>query len=165
MINCNFESNSLLDYRDDDSVCGCHLKKKNHYQTGIKRTLNQMLYCVQFKNALLRKKTRPLFFLSSIDLIWPQTTWSGALPAFSTVLQNTREKINTRTAVRSVFVRVNQRHIAEYRQINSPVLIIHADAASKSVDVCFVSLMHNRIGPHQLVGRWLFMLSCINVSV
>lgn len=28
MINCNFESNSLLDYRDDDSVCGCHLKKK-----------------------------------------------------------------------------------------------------------------------------------------
>lgn len=46
MINCNFESNSLLDYRDDDSVCGCHFKKKNHYQTGIKRTLNQMLYCV-----------------------------------------------------------------------------------------------------------------------
>lgn len=28
MINCNFESNSLLDYRDDDSVCGCHFLKK-----------------------------------------------------------------------------------------------------------------------------------------
>lgn len=117
-----------------------------------------MLIVYSLKMLYYEKKPRPLFFLSSIDLIWPQTTWSGALPAFSTVLQNTREKINTRTAVRSVFVRVNQRHIAEYRQINSPVLIIHADAASKSVDVCFVSL--SCITALDLISWWVGGFSC-----